>query len=340
MSSVLIIDDDNVALRVTQRLLEKEGFEVTGTSSGEDGLEIMTMEQPDLVLLDLHMPGMDGFDVIRKMKEDPVLSDVPVIFLTADEDNATEAKLFDEGAMDFIKKPFPLEAAIHRINRIIEWKYLKDSLQSEVENKTAKLRESNRKIRSLSRHVIYALSVAIDAKDKYTNGHSNRVAEYSMELARRMGKPSEELEEIYDTALLHDVGKIAIPNEIINKPGKLDDHEFEIIKSHPVKGYEILKSIPEMPSLSIGAHWHHERYDGRGYPDGLKGEEIPEIARIIGVADSYDAMTSNRSYRDLLPQHVVRSEIEKGKGTQFDPVIADIMLQMIDKDVRYEMREI
>ncbi len=139
--------------------------------------------------------------------------------------------------------------------------------------------------------------------------------------------------------MLHDVGKIGILDGIINKPGRLTDEEFAVIKSHTTKGAKILENISEMPNLSIGAHWHHERMDGRGYPDGLKGENIPETARIICVADCYDAMSSNRSYRKVLPQEVVRSEIEKGKGTQFDPRIADIMLRMIDEDINYEMRE-
>ena len=139
--------------------------------------------------------------------------------------------------------------------------------------------------------------------------------------------------------LLHDVGKIGVPDEIINKKGKLTDEEYAAIKVHPEIGDRILKKVKEMPKLSIGARWHHERYDGSGYPDGLKGDEILEEARIIAVADAYDAMTSHRSYRDILPQAVVREEIEKGKGTQFDPVFADIMLRMIDEDKDYMMHE-
>ncbi|MBQ6207499.1 MAG: HD domain-containing protein [Oscillospiraceae bacterium] len=139
--------------------------------------------------------------------------------------------------------------------------------------------------------------------------------------------------------LLHDVGKIGVPDAVINKPGKLTDEEYERIKNHPVMGARILKAIREMPNLVTGARWHHEKYDGSGYPDGLKGEDIPEQARIIGVADAYDAMTSNRSYRRFMDQSVVREQIAKGKGTQFDPRFADIMLQMIDEDTKYQMRE-
>ena len=159
-------------------------------------------------------------------------------------------------------------------------------------------------------------------------------------IAYESGKDAEECREIYIIALLHDVGKIGVPRSIINKTSKLTDEEYEIIKSHTTMGYQILSKITEQPTLNIGAHYHHERYDGKGYPEGLKGEEIPEIARIIGVADAYDAMSSKRSYRDALPQEVVRSEIEKGLGTQFDPKFGKIMLRMIDEDVEYQMREI
>lgn len=191
----------------------------------------------------------------------------------------------------------------------------------------------------LSFQIVQALADAIDAKDAYTNGHSRRVAIYAQEVARRYGYSEERQNEIYMMALLHDVGKISIPDAVINKPSKLTDEEFGLIKNHTVAGFSILKNIEEMPKLSIGARWHHERYSGGGYPDSLQGEEIPEEARIIAVADSYDAMASKRSYRDALPQKVVREEIEKGKGTQFDPKFADIFLQMIDDDKEYRMKE-
>ena len=184
-----------------------------------------------------------------------------------------------------------------------------------------------------------ALVNAIDAKDKYTHGHSARVAEYSRKIAELYGKNEEECNEVYFSALLHDVGKIGIPGRIINKDGRLTDEEYEVIKQHPVIGENILSSISEYPYLSIGAHYHHERYDGKGYPRGLKGEDIPEIARIVAVADAYDAMTSKRSYRDAIPQSKVREEIIKGSGSQFDPTFARIMQHVIDLDTEYDLRE-
>ncbi|MBQ1469820.1 MAG: HD-GYP domain-containing protein [Schwartzia sp.] len=188
-------------------------------------------------------------------------------------------------------------------------------------------------------HVVASLADAIDAKDAYTNGHSRRVAEYSREIARRFGYDENAQSKVYMMGLLHDVGKIGVPDAVINKTGKLTDEEFEMIKAHPGIGSRILENIREMPELSAGARWHHERYNGRGYPDGLAGKDIPEEARIIAVADAYDAMSSNRSYRNTLPQEVIRGEIEKGRGGQFDPTFADIMLAMIDEDKDYNMRD-
>lgn len=199
--------------------------------------------------------------------------------------------------------------------------------------------ESNNYVNKMNKKIIRALVRTIDAKDRYTNGHSIRVARYSREIARRLNKSEKEQEEIYYAGLLHDVGKIRIPAAVINKPGKLTDEEYEMLKIHPVTSYHILKDIYDDKTIALGAKFHHERYDGKGYPNGLTGDNIPEIARIIGVADTYDAMTSNRSYRMSLSQQMVRSEIEKGKGTQFDPEIADVMLQMIDEDKGYNMRE-
>lgn len=184
-----------------------------------------------------------------------------------------------------------------------------------------------------------ALASAIDAKDKYTHGHSARVAGYSKMIAKMVGKDEKECDEIYFAALLHDIGKIGISDDIINKKGKLTEEEYEAIKQHTVIGKQILTSIVEFPYLSIGAHHHHERYDGKGYPDKLKGSDIPELARIIAVADAYDAMTSKRSYRDPLPQATVRQILIEEMGAQFDPLFATQMIHMIDQDQEYNMRE-
>jgi len=228
---------------------------------------------------------------------------------------------------------------VHFAIRKNQLEKLQIELEQKVSEQTEELRLQQKRTEELYVQTVTALSEAVDAKDRYTSGHSKRVAEYARMLAARMGKSKEEQEEIYRAGLLHDVGKIRIPEEIINKPGKLTDEEFNVIKIHPVTGYHILSGISGSDMIAIGAKYHHERYDGKGYPNGLAGETIPEVARILGVADSYDAMTSNRSYRKGLPQDVVRGEIEKCKGSQFDPEIADIMLQMMDEDKNYTLRQ-
>ena len=184
-----------------------------------------------------------------------------------------------------------------------------------------------------------ALVTAIDAKDEYSHGHSIRVAEYSQRIARAMGKGDEECRQIYYAGLLHDVGKLGISDSIINKKGVLTPQENAEIQKHPVMGDQILSGITDHPYLSLAARHHHEWYDGTGYPDGLKGKQIPEIARIISVADAYDTMSSNRSYRRAIPQQIIREEIVAGAGTQFDPEMAMIMRHMIDQDSEYRMQE-
>ncbi|MCR5189433.1 MAG: HD-GYP domain-containing protein [Treponema sp.] len=221
-------------------------------------------------------------------------------------------------------------------NNLLE---LQNNLQKQVEERTQELEAEKNNSEKLLIEVTQALATTIDAKDKYTSGHSRRVAEYSKKLAFLLGKDEKTQQEIYLTALLHDIGKIGIPDGIINKNGKLTIEEYDIIKKHPTIGYEILKNISTMPNLNIGVRWHHERIDGTGYPDGLIGKDIPEYAKIISVADAYDAMTSNRSYRKFLPQEVVRLELEKGINKQFDEVIAKKMIELIDEDTEYLMHE-
>ena len=333
MDWILVVDDDVTNLKMAGHILSKNNMRVTALRSGMALLDYIRTNTPDLILLDIKMPGLDGFETLELLKaQTSPEKSIPVIFLTADDNRESETRGLQLGAMDFIKKPFVPEVLVLRVRHTIELVRLQRDLAAEVERKA-------RENESLSLHVVQTLAEAIDAKDTYTNGHSGRVAEYAREIARRYGCPQARQDEIYMMGLLHDVGKIGVPDAVINKPGRLTGEEYEMIKTHPVMGSRILKKIQEMPKLSIGARWHHERYDGTGYPDGLSGKDILEEARIIAVADAYDAMTSRRSYRDILPQAVVREEIEKGKGTQFDPVFADLMLQMMDEDTEYTMRE-
>ncbi len=332
---VVVVDDDAIILKHANAILTEAGFRVTCLKSGRLLMDYIEKNKIDILLLDIRMPEMDGFETIRALRareEKSAYDPVPVIFLTANDDPASEAMALTLGAMDFIRKPFSAEVLKIRVRNILELINLQRDLHREVAKKTAELE-------SLSQHVVHTLAKTIDAKDAYTNGHSERVALYSREIARRFGYDEDRQEEVYMMGLLHDVGKIGVPDTVINKPGKLLDDEYKLIKGHPVMGAEILSTVSEMPKLVTGARWHHERFDGRGYPDGLKGEAIPEEARIIAVADAYDAMTSHRSYRDIIPQDHVKSEIEKGMGTQFDESFARIMLEMIAEDTEYTMHE-
>lgn len=330
---VVVVDDDMSNLTIAGNVLSKNNMRVTALQSGQAFLDFMKDNEPDLILMDVKMPEMDGFETLARFRElNGGSFKTPVIFLTADEGEDTETKGLALGAMDFIRKPIVPDTLILRVKHTLELIFLQNHLTKEVEKKT----EENE---NLTLDIVKALAMAIDAKDTYTNGHSARVAEYSSEIARRFGYTGQRLSDIYMMGLLHDVGKIGVPDAVINKPAKLTDAEFELIKAHPVMGARILKNIKDKPKLADGARWHHERYGGGGYPDDLRGDAIPEEARIIAVADSYDAMTSRRSYREPLPQDIVRSEIQKGSGSQFDPRFADIMLKMIDEDKDFNMRE-
>lgn len=212
-------------------------------------------------------------------------------------------------------------------------------VRGQIIDENKRLEELQQYQENLSSQLIDVLCSTVEAKDQYTRGHSQRVAQYAREIMYRMGGDEKVLQEVYYIGLLHDVGKISIDDSIINKKGRLTEEEYEQIKLHTVAGYQILKHVDVIPDLAIGARWHHERYDGTGYPNGLAGDNIPLIARIISVADAYDAMTSNRSYHKIMPQSVVREEISRGMGRQFDPAIARIMLEMIDEDIQYDMKQ-
>lgn len=331
---IVIVDDDATNLRVANRIFSEAKLRARYFKSGQDLLDYLDGTKiPALILLDIHMPEMDGFEVLSKLREQEVYQKIPVIFLTADDDLDTEKKGLDAGAADFIKKPFAAEVLLLRVRNTIALYRLQNEMERELQYQTEKLSH-------VYLQIVQAMSMAIDAKDTYTNGHSSRVAEYARMIAKRAGYSTQLQDQIYIMGLLHDMGKIGVSDAIISKPAKLTDDEYEIIKKHPVIGAQILQTISAFPELSVGARWHHERYDGRGYPDGLSGTDIPETARMIAVADTYDAMTSRRSYRSALPQEIVKAEFIKCSGTQFDPRFAEIMVQLIDEDKDFRMREI
>ena len=320
---ILIVDDDRMNLVTAQNLLVEE-YKVVGVNSGKQAFKYLAKHTPDLILLDIFMPEIGGFDVMKQLQEHDEWRKIPVIFLTADRKSETETECFRLGAYDFITKPFEPTVMLNRVRRTIELDGYRRNLQQRLDEKT-------REVELVTIQAITTVANTIDAKDDYTKGHSLRVAYYAEHLARKIGWSEEEVQNIHYIALLHDIGKIGVPDSVLNKPFKLTDVEFELIKNHTVRGAEILKDIKMFPNVSLGAKYHHERYDGTGYPNALKGEEIPMVARIIGIVDSYDAMTSNRVYRKRLQDEIVRQELIKGKGTQFDPYLVDRFLELIDE---------
>lgn len=328
---VLVVDDSTMMSSLARRILEPR-YVVTVAQSGEECLEIVKTRKPNLILLDVYMKGMDGFAVLKSLKSNEETAAIPVIFMTGDEHNETEIRGLHEGAVDFITKPFIPGILLQRAQNTIDLSLLQNNLQHEVDRQAQKFKK-------LTNQIMRALSGTVDAKDHYTRGHSSRVAFYSREIAKRLGKSEQDQEDIYAMGLLHDIGKIGVAGSIIRKDSRLTDAEYQDIKEHTITGYNILKKITALPGLAIGARWHHEHFDGTGYPDGLRGSQIPEEARIIAIADAYDAMTSKRAYTEIRPQAEVRAEIERCRGTHFDPAITDVFLQMIDEDTDYKMNE-
>ena len=328
---IVLIDDETMIHEVAGSILGSE-YKVDCYAGGDEGMAALRDGGADMILLDVKMPDKNGFEVMEELSSDSRTSGIPVIFLTGDENRDTEIEAFETGAWDYVRKPFVPEVLRRRVRHTVELSRLQKDLAQEVNVQTLR-------VEHLTEEMMLALSKAVDAKDHYTNGHSERVAGYATMLAAGLGMDESHQAEIHAMGLLHDIGKIGVPGEIINKPSRLTDEEFAQIKTHTTKGYDILKTITELPGLATGARWHHERYDGSGYPDGKTGEDIPLEARIICVADCYDAMTSNRSYSSIREQQRVRDEFIRCSGTQFDPKIAQQMVAMIDRDQDYLMNE-
>ena len=336
MATLLLVDDNEMSIKNAEMIL-KGRYIVNSAKSGNEALEYFKDHTADLILMDIHMPDLDGYEVVHILRSKENTKDIPVIFLTADNSQQAEVKCFEAGASDFINKPFVAEIMFQRIKRILSLDRLQKNLKLEVEKQTELSEKRRKKVERVSLQAMLTLAATVDVKDQFTKDHSTRVAEYARMIAKRAGKSEREQEEIYFIGLLHDVGKIGVPDEILNKTEALTEEEAEVIRKHPVVGHQILQKMSETPEIAMGARWHHERYDGTGYPDQLAGEAIPEYARILAVADAYDAMTSNRSYRTIMTQEMVYEEIAREKGKQFDPVFADIMLQLIMEDTEFKM---
>lgn len=315
-------------------------FQLAAAADNEEMMAILEHgRRPDIILLDMTNPAYSLDTWLKPFKKHAASAQIPMVLIYSEKcmDNLLQG--VSEGVSEYIVKPFHIELVMMRVARALQFARLQNDLHSEVSMRCKVYKEKNHRISILLSQVVDALGKTIDAKDKFTKGHSERVAKYSVMIGKKLGLSKDDLTALNYAALLHDIGKLKIPDKIINKPDKLTKEEYDIVKQHPVWGTDILRNFTAMKGVHEAARWHHERFDGAGYPDGKQGAEIPEAVRIISVADAYDSMTSNRAYRDIKEQSLVRSEIEKGRGTQFDPVMANIMLEIIDEDKNYDLRE-
>lgn len=325
MKHILIVDDNKMNLVMAKQELSVD-YQVTPVTSGAQALMFLEKMHTDLILLDINMPDMDGRETMRRIRMRDEWKTIPIIFLTADSSPETEAQCLSDGAEDFIIKPFVPQVMKSRIERILELYDLRNDLETKLEEKT-------KQVEMITINAVMSIAKTLEAKDSYTRGHSDRVAKYSVAMARELGWEEEKIKNLNYMAQLHDIGKIGVPDGLLNKPWPLSDEEFAVIKKHPVIGGEILKEVHAIPNLHLGALYHHERFDGKGYPECLAGEEIPMEARIISVADTYDAMASNRAYRPRLSEKEIMSELQAGRGTQLDPEILDVFLEMLKKGI-------
>jgi putative nucleotidyltransferase with HDIG domain len=324
---ILCIDDNPEVLKLMKMLLADE-YDLELMTSAEKGLVFLKEKSPDLVLCDVMMPGMDGHAFAKAVKKDEALKHIPIILVTARTGADMIAEGLQAGADDYISKPFDSTELKARIRGQLRLRQMEAELS--LVNRNLRMRTSDLvdQQKSLFLSTVKSLASAIDAKDEYTRHHSTRVTEFTLKIARKMAFGEKELGDLELAALLHDVGKIAVPESILNKPGKLTDAEFTQIKEHPVRGESILSPVVELKEIARIVRSHHERYDGKGYPDRLKGQEIPMGARIMAIADTYDSITSERPYRKPASHRFAVKEIIGCSGTQFDPQVVEHFLEI------------
>jgi putative two-component system response regulator len=332
-AKILIVDDEADIRSLLARGLADSSFECVQSSNALDALNKLKTDRFSLVMSDVCMPGMSGMELLRSIKRhDPDLS---VIMITGVLDLATAVNSLKMGACDYITKPFDLVAvrravgqALERHRLTLENRYYQRELERLVQERTCELNGALKEVEEGYRFTLEALAAALDAREHETQAHSQRVREYAITLAQRLSLGAEELIDIGRGALLHDVGKIGVPDSILLKPTKLTSEEWVQMKRHPQVGHEILRSIKFLASAADIVLAHQERYDGTGYPNGIAGTEIPLGARIFAVVDTLDAMTSDRPYRKALTFDAARNEIKRCSGTQFDPLVAEAFLSI------------
>ena len=279
---VLVVDDYEPNLRGLGQMLERVNYAVCTASNGTDALEIVRNERPDLVLLDVVMPGISGVEVCASLKRDLATCLIPVVLISATQERETRLAGLEAGADDFLNKPIDPEELHTRVRSLLRLKRLTDDLES-------------------AESLFLTLGRIIEARDPYTEGHCERLADYAMTLGRRLGVEAADLDALYRGAFLHDIGKIAIPDRILLKKGRLTGREYALMQRHPLIGDDLCATVRSLESVRPIVRHHHERADGRGYPDGLTGDQIPLLARIVSVVDVFDALTTNRPYRKALP---------------------------------------
>ncbi len=327
---VLIVNDNGAELRLMEALLQNEGYLFEAAENGHEAIEKTGKFLPDLILLDILMPGMDGFEVCRKLKESPGTCYIPVVFVTILEDKETRIMGLECGAVDFITKPIDRIEFTMRIRNLLKIKEFEDFLKrhaeilrQEVDAQTGKLQETVEKLQKTTEDVVRMMAKMSEIRDPYTSGHQRRVAELAQAIAKEMGIDKDTRKNILMTGLIHDVGKIAVPIELLTKPGELSEMVFGIIKTHSREGANLVKDF-ELPwPVADILVQHHERLNGSGYPDGLKDGEIRIEARILAVADVVEAMSSHRPYRPALGVDKALEEIRINRGVLYDPIAVD-----------------
>jgi putative nucleotidyltransferase with HDIG domain len=334
---ILVVDDEEAIREIVASMLSSAGYACKQAGSGMEALAVLTSgEEFELMLSDLMMADLDGIGLLERTKEK--YPDMPVVMVTAVHDISVALAAIRNGAYDYLLKPFEREQLMATVSRALENRRLKlenrtyqTNLESLVEARTLQLQDALRNLERSYDITLQALGDALDLKDRETEGHSRRVTAFTMAIARAMGLPPEQVAMIARGAFLHDIGKMAIPDKILNKPGKLDANEITIMREHCFKGYQIVKKIPFLEDACDIIYSHQEHFDGTGYPRGLKGRDIPLGARIFSVADTLDAIISDRPYRAARSFSVARAEISRCAGTQFDPEVVAIFQKMPDE---------
>ena len=335
---VMIVDDNVVNLQVARKALS-DVYNIIPVTSGSGALDLLSKKTPALILLDIDMPDMDGFETIRHIKSNEETKNIPIIFLTAMDDSGSELEGLMLGAVDYITKPFSIPLLIQRVNLHIALIEQKKELQNYNDNLMQMVDEKTKTIEELQHAIIYALSDLIECRDGLTGGHVVRTQKYLRILLDGLAEngnyrdelPEGDLDIWVESAQLHDIGKVGIPDYVLKKPARLENEEFDIIKSHPLIGEKALKGAMEMTSskdflrhAAVVAVSHHEKWDGSGYPHGLKGKEIPLIGRMMAIADVYDALVSERPYKKALSHKEAVKIIISESGKHFDPVLVAI----------------